>query len=141
MQAEHFPKRFDYMFNGKTVTLAGNVGTCVLDARQDGGSNYFPVTVVAQSFVVGPANTFVSLVSSSSSTGQVTIKEKGVALATASLNGGTASAVFKLQAPGLHTITATYGGDSSNGQSSCAAVPVQVKFDPALMLLLFPDGV
>jgi len=240
--------------NGKTVTLAGNAGTCVLDARQDGDSNYFPATVVTQSFVVGQANPSITLVSSnpnqgvgqvvtltatlsgaslqtgtisftdnnapldsvgvqsgttsysyatntlsvgthslraaysgdsnnapitstvvaqiitnsvstttcsasaatilntanltfavsvtgSSPTGLVTIKENGVTLATATLNGGTASAVFKLQSPGPHTITATYDGDSSNGQSSCAAVSVQVKFDPALMLLLFPDAV
>lgn len=83
--------------------------------------------------------TFFVTVTGNSPTGLVTIKDNGATLATATLVGGSANAVFKLRAPRLHMITATYGGDGSNSASTCGAVPVQVTFDPALQVILLSD--
>ena len=108
----------------QTISKRTSVATCSASATTI-------LNTAILTFTVGIAGTAPS--------GTVTIAENGVTLATATLASGSASAVLRLAAPGLHNITATYSGDGNHLPSTCTEVPVQVNFDPALLIILFSD--
>jgi hypothetical protein len=122
-----------------TATL--NSGTHSMTARYGGDSNYSGSTSLALAQVVNAAkvNTTTTLtsnplpggvaltakVSPSGATGTVTFLESGAVIGSASLNQpsvGKAGLTGALL-PGTHSITASYGGDSTyNGSASTAIV-------------------
>ena len=80
--------------------------------------------------VTGQAVTLTATASPSTATGTVTFKDAGNAIGTGTLSGGTATFSTATLAAGSHSLTATYGGDSSDQASTSAATTVVVNVPP-----------
>jgi hypothetical protein len=72
--------------------------------------------------LVGGSVTFVAVVSPSSATGTVQFQDGATALGAANLSGGMASFNTATLAPGTHTITAVYGGDTNDAVSTSGPI-------------------
>jgi len=70
----------------------------------------------------GQSLLLTAAVSPSSATGSVQFLDGGVALGSAPVSGGTAVLPISSLAAGSHTLTAVYGGDSSDAGSTSAAL-------------------
>ena len=85
----------------------------------------------ATSIAAGASVTFTATVAgsvsgSSTPTGTVTFYDGATSIGTGTLASGTASYATTSLAAGTHSITATYGGSTTDAASSSAAVPVTV---------------
>ncbi len=136
---------------GSTVSLL-NVGTCTIVASSAGNSNYAAATSVSQSFSItaavttttlsasstsinyGTSITFTATVSGVAPTGTITFKDGATTLGAVALSGGTASFSTSGLSSGAHSITASYGGDSSNqvSISNTLSVSIVARPDPTL---------
>jgi hypothetical protein len=122
------------------ATAALSVGTHSITAVYGGDANFGSSTSTAVSQVVnqsasttaltssanpstsGQSVTFTAMVTPSAATGTVTFKDGGTALGTGTLTSGTATFSTSTLATGTHSITAVYGGDSTYGGSTSAAL-------------------
>lgn len=127
-----------------TSTLA--IGTHAITAHYSGDSNWQPVTSAAVSQVVNKVApsialtasaspvmlqssiTFTASVSSSlgTPTGSVSFFDGSALLGTATLASGAAAFTTSSLAPGPHSITAVYGGDSTFASVTSMAIPEAV---------------
>jgi trimeric autotransporter adhesin len=80
------------------------------------------VSSSANPSVFGQPVTFTATVSPSSATGTVTFKDGTTTLGTGVLSGGTATLTPASLAPGSHSITAVYGGDSAFSGSTSSTL-------------------
>src|SRR5712671_1593499 len=122
-----------------TYTLAGCRGIVPLPADAatpaTSSTSQTPASVHTSSIVLtssssvsalGTTFVFTATVTPSSSTGQVTFKDSDIVLGDASLVAGVAAFRTSGLAPGAHSITAVYGGDSSDQGSASAALNLVV---------------
>jgi len=123
-----------------TYTLAGCRGIVPLPAdaatpATTSSTSQTPASVHTSSIVLtssssvsalGTTFVFTATVTPSSSTGQVTFKDSDIVLGDASLIAGVAAFRTSGLAPGAHSITAVYGGDSSDQGSASAALNLVV---------------
>ncbi len=70
----------------------------------------------------GAPVTLTATVSGSAPTGSVTFRSGATALATSAVAAGTASAIVVGLTPGLHALSADYGGDAANQAASSATL-------------------
>ncbi len=126
-----------YVGSGTSGTALGAApptatGTYTVVASFAGAANYLPVQSTPVSFTIGVGLPTLSLTSTTTSaaygqpitliatvtagypsTGTVTFLDDGIPLGTVALNAsGSATLTTSLLAPGSHSITATYSGDS-----------------------------
>ncbi len=96
------------------------------------GENLTPTTTTlgaapANSSVYGQSVTFTATITPSGASGSVTFYDGGVTLGTANLSSGVANLTTSSLSGGPHSITATYGGDSSfEGSSTSSSLPYSV---------------
>ena len=83
--------------------------------------------------VVGDPAVFTATVSPSSATGSVEFFDGATSLGSAPVVGGVASLSTSTLSLGNHTVTATYGGDSTHTASTSAAVALGVKQPDLIM--------
>ena len=128
-----------------TSTLS--VGTHSITATYGGSSSYesstssaVSVTITAASTTAttttlstsstsatyGTAITFTAAVSPSAATGSVTFYDGTTSLGAVTLSSGSASLSTSALTAGTHTITATYGGDSTYASSTSSSVTVTI---------------
>jgi hypothetical protein len=74
----------------------------------------------------GQSVTFTATVSGASPTGTVTFKDGAATLGTGTLSGGIATLTTSALSSGSHSITAVYGGDTSNSASTSSPSAVTV---------------
>src|SRR5207237_9047105 len=111
----------DGSFTGMSVSVTQPVSTA-----------YTPTTYTSlfRSSVFGQSVTFTATVSAvapgaGTATGQVTFSEGSTTLGVGTLSGGVATFASSSLSVGTHTVTATYGGNSSfNGSSGSVAQTV-----------------
>ena len=115
--------------NSASVTMGG-----ILKSATD------PTTIVsptATALAVGPnpstLGQSVTLTASVTAgrSGTVLFFDGGIALASAPVSNGIASASLRLSQSGLRSLTATYSGDATHGSSSSSEIPHLVKATPA----------
>ena len=83
--------------------------------------------------VLGQAVMFTATVTGTNPTGTVTFRDGSTTLGTGTLSTtGTASVATSSLSAGTHSITAVYGGDTSNAGSTSAALPQVVTTTPGL---------
>jgi hypothetical protein len=102
------------------------------------------VTATPNSLLFGGTVTLTATVSSGSGmpTGTVTFTDGATPLGTVPLLNGIATSTAAVSTIGVHTITATYSGDSSfSGSSNTVNVTVDIIMDPCMMnpTLCMPD--
>ncbi len=92
------------------------------------------LTASAATAASGAALTFTAVVSESSGsatpTGTVTFYDGSAALGSGALASGAATFSTSALSVGSHTITAAYGGDSSNAASTSAGLPITITAIP-----------
>jgi len=136
---------------GNTVSFTG-VGTCVVNASQEGDANWNAATDIQQSFSVGQATPTLTVSSnngepvtgttitltatlsgSASPSGTITFKDGPTTLGTGTISGTTATFSTAALAIGPHSITAEYVGDTNNAAATSASTTVTVvKAAPAV---------
>ena len=88
----------------------------------------------------GRPTTLTATVNGALPTGTVSFYDGQALLGTRTLSAGSASITVTLVAPGTHTITMSYSGDTRNASSSTSAAllvtPTAAQLMPALQLLL-----
>lgn len=94
----------------------------------------------ATSIEFGQAVTFTATVSGNAPTGSVTFYSDGNLLGSADLAAATASLTVSSLAPGMHAITANYGGDGSNVPSVSMPLSVTVLIAPSVSMTSPADG-
>ena len=136
------------------ATAALAVGTHTINAVYDGDSGNAGATSTAVTVTVGKAPASLALAASSTSpsagqsitftatvsggssaSGTVTFNDGATILGSAAISGTTATFTTAALAIGTHSITAGYGGDSSNAAATSGAVTVTVaKVSPSIAL-------
>lgn len=117
-----------YLSGGAANGCTGSCATTALLARVILFGGVSTTTLIA-STTRAPFSqpvTFTATVSGSNPTGTVTFRDGSTTLGTASVASGAATFTSSTLAVGSHSITATYGGDPSNGPSVSAAVIVTI---------------
>ncbi|MFP5229442.1 MAG: FG-GAP-like repeat-containing protein [Acidobacteriota bacterium] len=119
---------FDFNGDGKPDLAAGSAVLINLGAASTLAPTTTTVTASPPSPVSAGTNvTFTATVSASSmATGTVTFSDGSTALGTATLSNGQATYATNALAVGTHTITATYGGDSTLAGSTSPALAFTV---------------
>ena len=97
----------------RVINVAGTTSTTTLAASTSAAT---PTTSV----------TFTAAITGSSPTGSVVFRDGATVLHTSTVSGGAATWSQALSASGLHTITASYGGDTTNAPSVSTQALVQV---------------
>ena len=113
------------VYQGDPNFAMSTSGGVTLQVNQDGTASR--VTSSAKSAVYGQTVTFTATVSagapgSGTPTGTVTFDDGGMAIGTGTLSGGVATLSTTFFVVGSHSITVSYGGDSSFTGSSSAAL-------------------
>jgi hypothetical protein len=103
------------------------------------------LTASAATAVSGAAITFTAVVSETSGsatpTGMVTFYDGSAALGSGALVSGGATFSTSTLSVGSHTLTAAYGGDSSNAASTSAGLPLTItSIPPDFSIALNPAG-
>ena len=127
---------------GSAVTGV-TAGTCVVGADQAGDATYAPAVQVTQSFAVGRRNSvsanvtslnpsnfgqsvnFTATVTGQNPTGTVNFKDGATTIpgcGVVALNSGQAQCTVSTLGVATHSVTATYGGDSNNTNSTSSAL-------------------
>ena len=137
---------------GTTVTLV-SVGTCTIQATQTGNINYLAAEAVNQSFIVtqspttttltsslnpstfGTSVAFTATLSPSTATGTVTFKDGATTLGTGTLSGGTATLNISTLSVAVHSLTASYGGDTNDATSTSSTLTQTVNQAPTTTTL------
>lgn len=134
------------------TTAALAVGTHTITAVYGGDSGNAGATSTAVTVTVGKASASLALAASSASpsagqsvtftatvsggssaSGTVTFNDGATVLGSAAISGTTATFTTAALAIGAHSITAAYGGDSSNAAATSGAVTVTVaKVSPSI---------
>ena len=135
--------------SGSTVLFIG-VGRCVIDANQDGNSDYSAAPQVQQTLDIAKAPTSTALTSSpnpalyaqavtltatvsapgGTPTGSVSFSDGTSPLGSTSLSGGVATLTVSTLALGSHGITAAYSGDGRFAQSTSSSLNQLVQETP-----------
>jgi sugar lactone lactonase YvrE len=66
------------------------------------------------------------IVGAATTTGTITFTDGGAPLGTAALSGTGTATINRILTPGIHSIVATYGGDTNGGTSASTAFPLTV---------------
>ena len=88
---------------------------------------------------VGQTVTFTTTVAPAAATGTVSFLDGGVALGSGTLNNGAVTVSSSTLAAGVHSITATYNGDSNFGGSSTSLVQTVTKSSTTTTLTSAPN--
>lgn len=136
--------------SGGVATLAASfstTGTHSLTAGYAGNTTYAPSTSIAVSQTVNPAGpvattlilsaspdyvasgasvTLSAAITGSAPTGSIVFKDGGAAIASVAISAGQATTTQILSGTGLHSLSASYAGDTNNLASVSNAVGVQV---------------
>jgi subtilisin family serine protease len=113
--------------NGKTVTGGRlNVNKAIRACSAPAIPTTTTFSALPVSSTYGGTVTFTATVSPAIATGTVTFYDGGSALGSGTLSGGTAIFTTSALSGGVHSITATYGGDSTFGGSTSSAFPYTV---------------
>jgi subtilisin family serine protease len=113
--------------NGKTVTggrLDVNKAICACSAPATPTTTALSALPVSSTY--GVSVTFTATVTPSAATGTVTFYDGGSVLGTRTLTGGQGTFTSSALSGGVHSITATYGGDSTFGGSTSSVLPYTV---------------
>jgi len=89
--------------------------------------------------VSGTSVTFTSDVTGVSPTGNVEFRDGAAVLGTATLSGGRATLATSTLALGNHTVTAVYGGDTTNAGSTSSALVQRIRSAAQMQLLAKGD--
>lgn len=117
--------------NGSSTSAPSNV---TVSARSTATTLVSALTQAGQ----GQPIALTATVAGTNPGGTVTFLEGATTLGTASVAGGVANLNASFTVPGLHTLTAAYGGDANHGASTSGTVSVQIDVGPQVPVGLAP---
>ena len=113
-------------YGGDSKNAASTSSAVTVTVSQPSATTKTTLTVSPNPSSFGQTVTLTATLTPTSATGSVTFLDGQTRLGAANLSGGTAVFTTATLASGNHNLTASYGGDSSNGASTSAAVTLAV---------------
>jgi len=113
-------------YGGDTNNTASSSAAYALDVKQPSSTT---LSATPTSLLAGQFVTLSATVTATTPIGTVTFKDGVTTLGTTALTSGTATLSYAFATAGVHSLTATYGGDTINVPSTSAVASVTVAAD------------